>query len=183
MRCRFNYRRWCKDQMIRIIPGFFLLFLMNIQVVTAQTTCTGSEKVFITWLRIEAEKEKKSKVNLKICGPGDVSVCDFNKSIFPTVVVLPPKAETGDVSIMRIRDRTGTWAETTEDDFSIDLYPENSGDKSAFNYSNTHMATDAQSALINGAAALVGSIIEKAFGTSSFTNKRIRLHKAHVHPK
>ena len=162
---------------MRVIAIFTIFFLWILQTSPAQTAPAGSMKVYITWIRIKAEKEKKSRLNFNTNDAAVLLPCIYKKSDFLSNRFVFPTTEDGNISLVQIRNRSGAGKDALADDFMIDLYVgkriEYAGDFDG--------VTDVQSLVIDGAAAMAGTIILAAVAGASGGNTELNLSKAHVH--
>jgi len=169
---------------MRAVIIFSILFLWNIQTSLAQTTFAGSMKIYLTWIKIKAEKGKKSGANFDICNTAILSPCKYKKTDYFNGRFDFSNTEARDISLVQVRNSSGAGNDVTPNDYMLDLHMGKSGNKTGFlNQNPIGGVTDVQSLVIDGAAALAGTIIIAALAGASGGNPEIDLSKAHVHRK
>jgi len=169
----------------RVFITFSIFFLWNIQTSLAQTASAGSMKIYITWIRIKAEKEKKSRLNFDISDTAILLPCKYKKTDYLSGRFAFSKTEAGNISIVKIRNSPGAGKDVRADDFMIDLYVGKIGNYAGFLNQNPCLdgVNDLQSFVIDGMAAVVASIIQTALGGNTAESSELHLFKAHVHRK
>ena len=170
---------------MRVLVTFTIFFLWNIQTSLEQTTFAGSMKIYITWIKIKAEKEKKSRLNFDINDSAILLPCKYKKTDYLSSRFAFSKTEAGNISIVQIRNSSGAGKDVLADDFMVDLYVGKSGNYGGFLNQNSYFdgVNDLQSFVIDGMAAVAGSILLAALGSTTGENSEINVSKAHVHRK
>jgi len=172
-------------EMLRVIVILLLFFLCNQQTSLAQTVSPGSMKVYITWIRIKAEKEKKSRLNFNInetaiLSPGKYKITDDLGSRLGFL-----KTDAGNISLVRVRNSPGSGKDVPPDDFTFDLYPGTNGNNTGCMNQGSFLdgAQDLQAAAIDGIAGVAVVILQSALASANVNNPEIHISKAHVRKK
>jgi hypothetical protein len=168
--------------MMRIIVTVTIIFLWNIHMLLAQTVSAGSMKIYITWIRIKAEKEKKRELNFCTNGSTGLLQSNYKKPAYLNNIFPVSETNGGSTSLVQIRNSQGSGNDAPADDFMLNLYPGMRGDNSGYMNSGLAGSQDLQSLAINGIAVAAGAIIMAALGTTA-GNTDIQVSKAHVHKK
>jgi hypothetical protein len=170
---------------MKVVITFTIFFLWNIQTSLEQTTFAGSMKIYITWIKIKTEKEKKSRLNFNINDSAILLRCKYKKTDYLNGRFTFSNTEAGNISLVQIRNSTGAGMDVPPDDFMVDLHIGKSGNNTGFLNQNPAIdgVTDVQALVIDGAAALAGTILLAALGNATGGNSEINVSKAHVHRK
>jgi Fibrobacter succinogenes major domain (Fib_succ_major) len=169
---------------MKLVVTFTIFFLWNIQSSLAQTASAGSMKIYITWIKIKAEKEKKIKLNFDISDSAILLPCKYKKTDYLSGRFDFSEANARNISIVQIRNSPGAGGDALADDFIVDLYVGKNGNHTGFSNQNPCFdgVNDLQSFVIDGMAVVAGSILLAALsGTTG--NADLHVPKAHVHRK
>jgi len=141
-------------------------------------------KIYITWIKIKAEHEKKSRLNFDINDSAIMLPCKYKKPDYLSGRFSFFETDARNISIVQIRKSPGAGRDALADDFMVDLYVGKSGNHAGFPYQNPSLdgVNDLQSFVIDGMAVVAGSILMAALsGTTG--NADLHVPKAHVHRK
>jgi len=142
-------------------------------------------KIYITWIKIKAEHEKKSRLNFDVRDSAIMLPCKYKKPDYLSGRFSFFETDARNISIVQIRKNPGAGKDVMADDFTIDLYRGKSDDFADFRELNPYFSEvkDLEASVINGVAAVAGSILLSALSGTTVGNSELHVAKAHFHRK
>jgi len=170
---------------MRRVVAVTIFILWNIQTSPAQISYTGSMKIYITWIKIKAELEKKSRLNFPISDSALLLPCKYKKTDYLSDRFDFSESDARNISSVQLRKSPGAGQDIMADDFTVDLYESKGNDFQDFRDLNPYSGEvkDLQSSVISGVAAVAGSILLSALSATTVGNADLQVSRTHTHRK
>ncbi len=170
---------------MRKVVAVTMLILWNIQISPAQMSYSGSMKIYITWIKIKAEQEKKNNLNFHLSDSSNLVPIKYIKPDYLSDRFDFSGIDAGNTSSVRIRKNPGAGKNFLADDLVVDLYVGKNGDFSGSQNQFPYFGDkNMEASVINGLAAVAGSILIAALsGGATCGNTTLDVVKTHSHRK
>jgi hypothetical protein len=168
-----------------LIPVILLALLTT----NAQNDSLVNRKIYLTLLRIRAEKEKINRLNFNITYPFIVMHCKYTKTDYLNNRLDNAVTNYKDFSIRKIRMGCNAGLGLMEDCLAVNAgevkitdYPDRR-DPDQIQDAYLSDPKDLESAVINGVAAVAASVVMGIFTGNSGGNSTINIPKTFFHKK